>query len=42
MSTKTTTTTTDALAEDRRLVQGIEYNYGGGSGSTIGLVDWQQ
>ena len=41
MSTKTTTTTTDALAGDRQRVQGIEDNYGGGSGSTTGPVDWK-
>ena len=42
MSTKTTTTTVEALAEDRQHVQWIGYNYGGGSGLTTGPVDWQQ
>ena len=42
MSKKTTTKATDALAEDRRRVQGIEDDDGGGSRLTTGLVDWQQ
>ena len=42
MSTKTSTTTTDASSEDRRRVQGIEDDEGGDSRSTTGLVDWQQ
>ena len=39
MSTKTTTTRTDALAEDIRCVQDIVDDNGGGSGSIMGLVD---
>ena len=39
---KTTTTTTEASAEDRRRVQGIRYDVGGGSGLTTDPVDWQQ
>ena len=42
MITKTKTTTTDASAEDRQRVQGIEDDNGGGSRSTTGLVDWQR
>ena len=42
MSTKTTTTTKEASAEDRQRVQGIEDDNGGGSGLTTGPVDWQQ
>ena len=42
MNTKNTTTTTEALAEDIRRVQGIGDNNGGGSGLTTGLVDWQR
>ena len=42
MSTKTKTTKTDVSAEDRKRVQGIEDDTGGGSGSTAGLVDWQR
>ena len=42
MSTKTTAMKTDASAEDRRRVQGIEDDDGGGSGSTTVPVDWQQ
>ena len=42
MSTKTTTTATDASAEDRRHVQGIKDDDGCGSGLTTGLVDWQR
>ena len=42
MSTKTTTNSTDALEEDIPCVQGIEDNNGGGSGLTMGPVDWQQ
>ena len=39
---KTTTTTTEASAEDRKRVQGIGDNVGGDSGSTTGLMDWQR
>ena len=39
MNMKTKTTTTDTLSEDRRCVQGIKYNDGGGSRSTTCLVD---
>ena len=39
MSTKTTTTTTGALAEDRRHVQGIGDDNGDGSGLTTVPVD---
>ena len=35
------TTTTEASAEDRRRVQGIGYDDGGGSGWTKGPLDWQ-
>ena len=42
MSTKTTTMTTDASVQDRRRVQGIEDDDGGGNRSTTGLVDWQR
>ena len=45
MGTKTTTTTTEASAEDRQLVQGIgdgEGGDGGVSGSTTGPMDWQR
>ena len=43
MSTKiTTTTTTEALAENRPRVQGIGDDDGGGSGLTTGLVDSQR
>ena len=42
MSTKTTTTTTDALAEDRKRVQKIKDDDEGGSKLTTGLVDWQR
>ena len=42
MSTNTTATTTEASAEDRRHVQGIRDDDGGGSGSMTGPVDWQQ
>ena len=38
MSTNTITTTTEASAEDRRRVQGIRGNDGGGRGSTTGPV----
>ena len=41
MITKTTTRTTDASAEDRQRVQGIEDKDGGGSRLMMGLVDWQ-
>ena len=41
MRKKTTTTTTDVSMEDRKHVQGIEDNDGGGSGLTTGPVDWQ-
>ena len=41
MSTKTTTKTKDASAEDRQRVQGIEDNDRGGSRLTTVLVDWQ-
>ena len=41
MRTKTTTTATDASSEDRRRVQGIKEDDGGGSISTTGLVYWQ-
>ena len=37
-----TTTKTDALAEDRRPIQGIEDNDGCGSGSKTDPVDWQK
>ena len=42
MSTKTTTMTMDASAEDRQRFQGIEDNNRGGSRSTTVLVDWQR
>ena len=42
MITKTTTTTTEALEEDRRRVQGIRDDDGDGSGPKMGLVDWQR
>ena len=42
MSMQTTTTTTDASAEDRQRVQGIIYDNGDGSISTMGLVDRQR
>ena len=42
MSTKTTTTTTDASAEDRQRVQGIKDDDGGGRVLTTGPVDWQR
>ena len=42
MSTKTTKMTTDASEEDRRCVQGIEDDDGGGSGSITGPVYWQR
>ena len=42
MSTKTTTITTDASAEDIRRVQGTEDNDEGGSILTTGLVDWKR
>ena len=42
MSTKTKTTKTNASVEDRRRVQGIEDNNGGGSRSMTGLVDCQR
>ena len=42
MSTKTTTMTMDASAEDRRRVQGIKYDDEGGSRSTTVLADGQQ
>ena len=38
---KTTRKTTDASVKDRRRVQGIKDEYGGGSGLTTGMVDWQ-
>ena len=41
MSTKTTTMTTEASAEDRQRVQGIEDDDGCGRRLTTGLVDWQ-
>ena len=41
MITKTTTTSTEASAEDIQHVQGIVDDDGGGSGLTKGLVDWQ-
>ena len=41
MITETTTTTTDASAEDRQSVQGIEDDNRGGSGLTTGPVNWQ-
>ena len=41
ISTKTTIMTMEALAEDRRRVQGIGDDNGGGSGSAMVLVDWQ-
>ena len=41
MSTKTSTPTPDASAEDRQHVQGIEDDKRGGSGLTTGLVNWQ-
>ena len=42
MSTKTTTTKTDASAEDKWRVQGIEDDDVGRSRSTTGLLDWQR
>ena len=42
MITNTATKTTEVLAEDRRRVQGIGNNDGGGSGSTTGPADWKQ
>ena len=42
MSTKTTTMKTEASAKDRRRVQEIGDDDGGGSGSMTGQVDWQQ
>ena len=42
MSTKTKITTTDMSAEDRRRVQGIRDDVGGGRGSETGTVDWKQ
>ena len=42
MGTKTTTTKTDTSEEDRQRVQGNEDDYGGGSGSMMGPVDWQR
>ena len=42
MSTKTTTTATEASAEDRRRVQGIGDDDVGGRGLTKGPVDWQR
>ena len=42
MSTKTTTITTNASVEDRRRVQGIEEDDGGGRILTTGLVYLQQ
>ena len=39
---KTTTTKTDVPAEDRRRVQGMEYNDGGGRIPMTALVDWQR
>ena len=42
MSTKTTIKTTDALADDRRRVQAIEDNNGGGIGLMTVPVDWQE
>ena len=42
MSTKNTTRTTEASAEDRRRVQGIGDNDGGESGLATGPMDWQQ
>ena len=42
MSSKTTTTITEASVEDRQRVQGIGDNDRGGSGSTTAPVDWQQ
>ena len=39
---KTTATTTDALAEDSRRVQGTKDDDGGSNGSTTGLVDWKR
>ena len=40
--TNTTKTTTEALAEDRRRVQGIGDDNGGGNGMMTGPVDWQR
>ena len=42
MSTKTKTTTTKALTEDRQRVQGIGDDNGGSSGLTTVPVDWQR
>ena len=42
MSTKTKATTIDVSVKDRWRVQGIKDDDGGGSGLTMGLVDWQQ
>ena len=42
MITNNTTTTTEASAEDRRHVQGIGDNGGGGSWLTMGPADWQR
>ena len=39
---KTTTTSTEASAEDRQRVQEIGDNNGCGSGLTTGPVDWQR
>ena len=42
MSTKTSTTTTQASVEDKRHVQGIRGNDGGCIGSTTGPMDWKR
>ena len=42
MITKTSTTKLEAPEEDRRRVQGIGDNDGGGSGSTTGPMDWKR
>ena len=42
ISTKNSTTTAEALAEDIRRVKGIRHDDGGGSGLTTGPMDWQR
>ena len=42
MSTKTTTTKTEASVGDRQRVQGIRDNDGGSSVSMTGPMDWQR
>ena len=42
MSPNTSTTTTEALAEDRRRVQGIGDDNGGDKGYTTGPIYWQR